>query len=165
MRKTFAFLCEGEEFSSQNAAALENALQGFVKTDVTLALELLFVDEQEIRRLNRETRAIDKVTDVLSFPSLENILGKEIKKKEYPFDIDEAGNLLLGSIVVCCKRAREQAEEYGHSYERELHYLIVHGVLHCLGYDHMTDTDKAQMREKEEYVLNKLGITRSEERI
>ena len=75
-------------------------------------------------------------------------------------EIDEEGNLLIGSIVICCDRAREQAEEYGHSYQRELHYLIVHGIMHCLGYDHMTDEDKAEMREKEEYVLSKLGIVR-----
>ena len=67
---------------------------------------------------------------------------------------------MLGSVVVCCERAREQAEEYGHSYNRELHYLLVHGIMHCLGYDHMTDTEKAEMREKEEFILAKLGITR-----
>jgi probable rRNA maturation factor len=161
MQKTFTLLCEEqEEFSKENVLALENALQSFVQTDVTLALEILFVDEDEIRRLNSEMRAIDKVTDVLSFPTLDGIRGEEIKGKDYPYDIDEDGNLMLGSIVVCCKRAREQAEEYGHSYERELHYLIVHGVMHCLGYDHITDEDKAQMRQKEEYVLGKLGIAR-----
>ena len=161
MQKTFTLLCEEqEEFSKENVLALENALQSFVQTDVTLALEILFVDEDEIRRLNSEMRSIDKVTDVLSFPTLDGIRGEKIRGKDYPYDIDEDGNLMLGSIVVCCKRAREQAEEYGHSYERELHYLIVHGVMHCLGYDHITDEDKAQMREKEEYVLRKLNITR-----
>ncbi len=140
--------------------ALENALKGFVETDATLAIEILFVDEEEIQRLNRELREIDKVTDVLSFPALDLERGQAIKKKEYPFDIDEEGRLLLGSIAICVKRAKEQAEEYGHSYERELHYLIVHGIMHCLGYDHMEENDKAQMREKEEEILNKLGITR-----
>ncbi len=141
-------------------AALEAALGGFVETDVPLAVEILFVDEEEIRRLNREIRAIDKVTDVLSFPALDLERGQAIKKADYPFDIDEEGKLLLGSIAVCKKRAKEQAEEYGHSYERELHYLIVHGIMHCLGYDHMEESDKAQMREQEEKILNKLGITR-----
>jgi probable rRNA maturation factor len=69
--------------------------------------------------------------------------------------------LLIGSIVVCCDRAREQAEEYGHSYNRELHYLLVHGIMHCLGYDHMQEDEKAEMREKEEFILSKLGITRA----
>ena len=141
-------------------AALEAALGGFVETDAPLAVEISFVDEEEIRRLNREIRAIDKVTDVLSFPALDLERGQAIKKADYPFDIDEEGKLLLGSIAVCKKRAKEQAEEYGHSYERELHYLIVHGIMHCLGYDHMEESDKAQMREQEEKVLGKLGITR-----
>lgn len=156
----FRLLCEEEEFPVENVRALENALQGFVKTDVTLGVEILFVDEDEIQTLNREMRNVDKVTDVLSFPALDDIKGKTIKAVEHPFEIDEEGVLTLGSIVVCCKRAREQAEEYGHSYNRELHYLIVHGVMHCLGYDHITDEERAEMREKEEYILGKLGITR-----
>lgn len=160
MTMDFQILCEGEEFPAENARALERALQGFVKTDVTLAVELLFVGGEEIRRLNRELRGIDKVTDVLSFPALDGVKGEAIFADEHPYEIDEEGNLLLGSIAICCERAKEQAEEYGHSYNRELHYLIVHGVMHCLGYDHMTDEDKAEMREKEEFVLGKLGITR-----
>ena len=74
--------------------------------------------------------------------------------------MDEEGRLVVGSIAICIKRAKEQAEEYGHSYERELHYLIVHGIMHCLGYDHMEESDKAQMREQEEKILTKIGITR-----
>ena len=79
---------------------------------------------------------------------------------DHIFELDEEGNLVIGSIAICCQRAKEQAEEYGHSYERELHYLIVHGIMHCLGYDHVTDEERAEMREKEEYILEKLGITR-----
>ncbi len=150
--------CDESEFP--HAPALENALDGFVETDVPLAIEISFVDEEEIRRLNRELRSIDKVTDVLSFPALDLERGQAIKKAEYPFEIDEEGRLLIGSIAICIKRAKEQAEEYGHSYERELHYLIVHGIMHCLGYDHMEASDKAQMREQEEKILNKLGVTR-----
>jgi probable rRNA maturation factor len=111
--------------------------------------------------LNRELRDTDKVTDVLSFPTLDGIKGKKLLKKDYPYDVDEEGNLLIGSIAICVKRAKEQAEEYGHSYNRELHYLLVHGIMHCLGYDHMTDEEKAEMREKEACILAKLGITRS----
>ena len=150
--------CDEEVFPF--ASALENALDGFVEADVPLAIEILFVDEEEIQRLNRENRSIDKVTDVLSFPALDLERGQAIKKAEYPFEIDEEGRLLLGRIAICTKRAKEQAEEYGHSYERELHYLIVHGIMHCLGYDHIEENDKAQMREQEEKILNKLGITR-----
>lgn len=158
--QTFHILCEDESFSPANVTALENALQNFVETDVTLAIEFLFVDEVEIQRLNREMRSTDRITDVLSFPTLDGIKGQALQKNRFPFDIDENGELMLGSVVVCCKRAQEQAEEYGHSYERELHYLLVHGVLHCLGYDHVTDEEKSEMREREERVLQTLGITR-----
>ena len=156
----FLILCEGEEFSSANARALEKAMENFVETDVPLAIELIFVGGEEIRRLNRELRATDKVTDVLSFPSLDGIKGQAIRGEDYPYETDEEGNLVIGSIAICCDRAREQAIEYGHSYERELHYLIVHGIMHCLGYDHETETDRAEMRIQEERVLGKLGITR-----
>lgn len=156
----FRIYSYGEEFPQARVQALEAAMQGFVKTDVCLAVEFSFVDEEEIRRLNRELRGLDKVTDVLSFPALDGIKGKEIRGEEHPFEIDEEGNLLLGSIAVCCQRAKEQAEEYGHSYERELHYLLVHGIMHCLGYDHITDGERAEMREKEELILGKLGIPR-----
>ncbi len=155
----FRLYCEEEGFLSR-ARALEEALENFVETDVPLAVELLFVDEAEIHRLNVETRGVDKVTDVLSYPTLDGIKGKPLSGKEYPFDIDEEGRLLIGSIVVCRQRAKEQAEEYGHSYERELHYLVVHGVMHCLGYDHIADEERAEMREKEEEILGKMGIVR-----
>lgn len=156
----FRIYCEDEEISLENVNALEQAMDGFVETDVTIAVELVFVDGEEIRRLNRETRDTDRVTDVLSYPALDDIKGQPLKGEEHPYEIDEEGNLLIGSIVVCCDKAKEQAEEYGHSYHRELHYLIVHGIMHCLGYDHMVDEDKAEMREKEELILQKLGIVR-----
>ncbi len=156
----FRIYCEDGEFSTQAIERLQTAMEGFVRTDIPLAVELLFVDGEEIRRLNRETRNIDRVTDVLSYPALEDIKGREIYAADHPYEIDEEENLLIGSIVVCCDRAREQAEEYGHSYERELHYLLVHGIMHCLGYDHEAEEDRAEMREKEEYILEKMGITR-----
>ena len=156
----FCFECEDGLFPQENVAALEQAFSDVVEADCTLCFEFLFVDEEEIQRLNRETRAIDKVTDVLSYPSLDGIKGKALYADDYPFDVDEEGQLFVGSIVVCVKRAEEQAEEFGHSLRRELHYLLTHGVLHCLGYDHMADEDKQEMREKEEYVLEKLGIVR-----
>ena len=156
----FVIVCDGDEFPDENARVLENALQGFVETDVPLCVEVVFVDGEEIRRLNREMRNMDKVTDVLSFPTLDGIKGQAVCGEDYPYEIDEEGNLVIGSIAICCERAKEQAEEYGHSYKRELHYLLVHGIMHCLGYDHMTEEEKAEMREKEEYILSKLGIVR-----
>ena len=162
--KKIVLYCEGDELSFIKEKSLQKAFRGLVKTNCNLAFELSFVDEEEIRRLNREYREIDKVTDVLSFPALDNIKGKRISKKDFPFELDENKNLVCGSIAICVKRAKEQAEEYGHSYARELHYLLVHGILHCLGYDHIIDEEKAEMRAKEELVLGKMGIYREEDK-
>lgn len=147
-------------FSEENFAELAKAFGGEFKSDCTLACEIVTADEEEIRRLNREARGVDSVTDVLSFPALDGILGKRIKKAEHPFDVDEEGNLFIGSIVICVQRAKEQAEEYGHSFLREFNYLAAHGVCHLLGYDHMTDEEKRAMREVEERVLGKINAVR-----
>ncbi len=147
--------CEQFDFSP-----LAEAFEGEIESDCGLSSEIIITDEAEIRRLNAEARGIDAVTDVLSFPSLDGIRGRALKKADFPFEVDEEGKLFLGSIVICEKRAREQAEEYGHGYMRELHYLAVHGLWHLLGYDHMTEEDKPEMRAKEEKILSKLGITR-----
>lgn len=152
--------CEEEGFDT---SLLEKfGLQG-VDTDVPLAVELVFTDEAEIRKLNAETRGKDAVTDVLSFPNLDGILQKPIRKEDFPFDTDEDGNLFLGSIVICRERAAQQAEEYRHSLRRELYYLAVHGLCHLLGYDHETDEEKAQMRAREERVLSDMDIPRDAE--
>ena len=143
-----------------NFDVLAAAFEGEFESDCDLAAEVAIVEGEEIRRLNAGIRNVDNVTDVLSFPSLDGIRGKALSKKEYPADCDEEGNLFIGSIAVCEAKAREQAEEYGHSYERELNYLVTHGVFHLLGYDHMTDGDKQEMREREERVLKKLNLTR-----
>lgn len=158
---SFVIDCDEEGFPS--ARAVERALEGCVDTDAELVVELSFVDGEEIRRLNKELRNIDKVTDVLSFPALDLKVGQAIRLQDYPFEVDEEGRLVLGSIAICVERAKEQAIEYGHSFERELHYLLVHGVMHCLGHDHMEENEKAIMREQEEKILSKMGITRSEE--
>ena len=147
--------CDEEDFS-----ALESAFEGEVESDINLSAEIIIVDEEEIRRLNREMRGIDAVTDVLSFPSLDGIFGKRIEKKNFPYEVDEQGNLFIGSIAICKKRAKEQAEEYGHSVFREMSYLAVHGVCHLLGYDHIEESDRKTMREKEEGVLKKMGAVR-----
>ena len=152
--------CEEEGF---DISLLEKyGLQG-VDTDVPLAVELVFTDEAGIRKLNAGTRGKDAVTDVLSFPNLDGILQKPIRKEDFPFDTDEDGNLFLGSIVICRERAAQQAEEYGHSLRRELYYLAVHGLCHLLGYDHETDEEKALMRAREERVLSDMDIPRDAE--
>lgn len=132
-----------------------------LKQRVNLAAEICFCEKDEIRALNKENRSVDSVTDVLSFPAAGVSAGEIVKKRNYPFDIDpESGAVFLGSIMICTDRAREQAEEYGHSFERELYYLAVHGMLHLFGYDHEKDEDKAEMRQKEEEILSLLDKTR-----
>ena len=137
----------------------------FLEGDVPVAVEVVFLDEEQMRELNAQSRGVDAVTDVLSFPSLNLTPQTPLKGKDFPLGKDEEGNLFLGSIVLCEGRAREQAAQFGHSYERELHYLLVHGVLHCLGYDHIQEADKAQMRSAEEAVLSAVGITRETDEV
>ena len=149
--------CEEEDF---DVAPLQEHGADGVGGDAPLSAELVFADAEEIRRLNRETRGKDAVTDVLSYPNLDGIRGKALDKADHPFDLDEDGRLFLGSVVICRERAAEQAEEYGHSLRRELYYLAVHGLCHLLGYDHVTDEDRAEMRAREELVLNAMGIPR-----
>ena len=104
---------------------------------------------------NKTYRNIDRPTDVLSFALNEG------EEEGY----DGPDTKLLGDIVISLDKTREQSEEYGHSFERELAYLTVHGMLHILGYDHMTDEDKAEMRKEEEFVLHRLGFVREGEEL
>lgn len=134
-----------------------------LKQRVKLSAEICFCSPQEIKQLNLEQRKIDKVTDVLSFPSAGVCEGEIVKKCNYPFDIDpESNSVFLGSIMICVDRAKEQAEEYGHSLKRELYYLAVHGMLHLFGYDHERAEDKESMREMEEIILSAIGAVREE---
>lgn len=112
-------------------------------------ISLTVVDKEEIQELNRTYRDKDSVTDVLSFPQFDFY-------EEVVYDEE----ILLGDVVICDDVAREQAVEYGHSYEREFVYLFVHSVHHLLGYDHMEEEEKAEMRAAEESVMEALGIIR-----
>lgn len=116
-----------------------------------------FVSGDEIHTLNREYRGVDRVTDVLSFPQYEG--ADEIQDV-----IDMIGTCELGDVVICRDRARQQAEEFGHSFERELIYLFVHSILHLLGYDHMQEEEKKVMRAREEEIMDELGIPRRTDR-
>ena len=151
------FVLDCEELRAEE---LSRALSCLAESDCALAAEIAFANEEEIRELNRTFRGCDRVTDVLSFPSMEGIKGKFLSAAEHPFELDEAGRLFLGSVAICTARAEEQAKEYGHSYERELYYLAVHGILHCLGYDHETEEEKEEMRAREEEVMRKLNLLR-----
>ncbi len=120
--------------------------------NTNLYVEVTLTNPENIRKYNKEFRNIDKETDVLSFPMFEKDEIEMAKKEE----IEDA----LGSIVVSLERVKEQAEEYGHSFERELSYMIVHGFYHLMGEDHMQEDEKEHMRAKEEVVLKSLNINR-----
>ncbi len=120
-------------------------------------VSVLFTDDEQIRSYNHEHRGIDKATDVLSFPMLEYDEDGEIISE----DIEFGDVLLLGDIVLSLEHAKAQAEEYGHSFEREVGFLTAHSVLHLLGYDHEDDEEsRLEMRSKEEKALSALGLTR-----
>lgn len=112
-------------------------------------VDLLFVDNEAIREMNLEYRDKDSATDVLSFPMY-----------EADEEIDDEDEILFGDIVISLERAQEQCEEYGHSLEREVMYLLVHGLLHLAGYDHMEEEDKKEMRAQEEKLLAVIGAIR-----
>lgn len=115
-------------------------------------ISVTFVDNVQIHELNREYRNVDRPTDVLSFPLGEN--------GEYDID-NSSGAILLGDIVISAEKALEQAEEYGHSPEREIAFLTVHSMLHLLGYDHETSKkDEEQMFALQEKILESIGMTR-----
>lgn len=115
-------------------------------------LSVTFVGLDEIHELNREYRGVDRPTDVLSFPQFEDL------EEEIP----EVGEICLGDVVICREKAEEQAEEFGHSFERELVYLFTHSVLHLLGYDHMEEDEKKVMRQREEEIMEQIGLMRQE---
>lgn len=115
-------------------------------------VSLTFTDDPGIRELNRYWRGVDAPTDVLSFPMEEG--------EDDGFCTPEGEPRLLGDVVIALERAAAQAEEYGHSFEREAAYLLVHGILHLAGYDHEDEAGRAEMRALEEEVLEGLGITR-----
>ena len=142
----------------QTAATMEAAaiaaLEGEGIDPSFASISVSFVDKAEIRRLNKEYRGVDKATDVLSFPAFES---GAIPAEE---ELEEDEELALGDVVICEEVCRRQAEEYGHSEEREIIYLFVHSVFHLLGYDHETEDGKQDMRAREEAVMDLLGIAR-----
>ena len=115
-------------------------------------ISVTFVDLDEIHELNKQYRGVDKPTDVLSVPQFDDL------EEEIP----EVCEICLGDVVICEQKAREQAEEFGHSFERELVYLFTHSVLHLLGYDHMEEDEKKAMRAREEEIMKQIGLMRQE---
>ena len=126
------------------------------RTDVEISVVL--IDNEGIRDLNNMHRGIDRATDVLSFPMFEYDEDGNIIEDYAEFN--EMGDICLGDIVISLERAHEQAEEYGHSPEREIGFLCVHSMLHLFGYDHMTDEDEEEMFGYQRDILDKIGLTR-----
>jgi probable rRNA maturation factor len=147
------YIDEGQKLDCKMLDKMQEAgdfLMGEEGIDTDRAeISLTLVEPEEIKSLNAEYRNVDSVTDVLSFPQFED-------KEQMPSE----GELCLGDVVICVERAQQQAEEYGHSFEREMVYLLVHSLLHLLGYDHMDDDEKAIMREKEEHVMEHVDLRR-----
>lgn len=125
-------------------------------------VNLLLTDNATIREINREQRGIDRATDVLSFPMEEYEKAGDFSFLEEAWDCfhPETGELLLGDIVISGDKVIEQAESYGHSTLREYAFLMVHSLLHLVGYDHMEASEAAVMEEKQAEILNSLGIKR-----
>lgn len=147
---------------------LEKVINDAVKTSMDIEafnikseVSILLVDDEKIREINNEHRQIDKATDVLSFPVVD-IREGEIVSDTGDFNLDEE-LLLLGDIIISLETAKRQADEYGHSFEREIAFLTTHGVFHLLGYDHMEKEEEEKMLYKQETVLRKLGLVRNEE--
>ena len=123
--------------------------------DSKMYINIILTTSENIKEYNKKYRNIDKETDVLSFPMFEkDELKEKINNKDFQ-TID-----VLGDMIISIPKVEEQAKEYGHSFERELAYMVVHSFYHLMGYDHMVEEDKTEMRAKEENVLNKLKITR-----
>ena len=124
-------------------------------TNSKMYINIILTTPENIKKYNKEYRNIDKETDVLSFPMFEK---EEIEEKVKNNDFKTMD--ILGDMIISIPRVEEQAIEYGHSFERELAYMVVHSFYHLLGYDHMEEDDKNVMRKKEEEVLSILKITR-----
>jgi probable rRNA maturation factor len=141
-----SMIAYGDELEKLIMDAIEMSLKKEgITEDVEVSVSL--VDNDEIHQLNREYRNIDKPTDVLSFP-----LHEDLENMMLP--------ICLGDIVISLEKALEQAKEYNHSYGREVAFLTVHSMFHLMGYDHDTEENTKQMRQKEEEVLQALGILR-----
>ncbi|MBQ3615009.1 MAG: rRNA maturation RNase YbeY [Anaerotignum sp.] len=138
------------EDAIQKAAAESLKYEAF---DENCEISVSIVDNEEIRQINKQFRNIDRATDVLSFPMLTFEEGEEA-------EVNENDEIILGDIIISLERAREQAEEYGHSLKREIAFLTAHSMLHLLGYDHMEPEEEAEMFRRQKEILIQAGFPR-----
>lgn len=129
-----------------------------------LKAELVFETGADMTDLNRTARGVNSVTDVLSFPSLDGIKGEILRREKCNTELD-GRYIFIGSIVLCDEKIRAQAEELGHSEEEERDYLVIHGLMHLMGYDHMTEEDKREMREKEKAAVSLMAVKKEKKHL
>ena len=146
---------ENEKYEEIIEKVLEECFKVEKLLNSQLYVSIILTTPNHIKEYNKNYRNIDKETDVLSFPMFEKQeIDEKIKNKDFK-NID-----ILGDMIISIPKVEEQAKEYGHSFERELSYMVVHSFYHLMGYDHIKEEDKDMMREKEEKILNNLNITR-----
>lgn len=130
----------------------------YEKCEEEYEVSISFVGNEEMRSLNNEYRGIDNETDVLSFPMVE-FIDEEVEEEDENAEYIEE-EIALGDIVISMEKALEQSEEYEHSFNRELAFLLVHGMLHLLGYDHEDEAAEREMFDKQEAILKEMNLTR-----
>ena len=151
---------KNEKYESTIKEVIKECFKVEKLDNTNLYISITLTIPEEIEKINKQYRNVDSPTDVLSFPMFEKEdLVKFIEKSSEASDVNIQGDI-LGDIVISIPKVYEQAEEYGHSFERELAYMVVHGFYHLMGYDHINEEDKIIMREKEENILGTLGIKR-----
>ena len=150
-------LQENKEYKDIIKKVIEKCFKEEKLENSKLYISIILTTPKHIHEINKQYRDVDKETDVLSFPMFEkNELDDKIKNQDFEYED------VLGDIVISIEKVEEQAKEYGHSFEREFSYMLVHGFYHLMGYDHIKEEDKIIMRPKEENILNQLGIRRDE---
>lgn len=146
-------------FERRLIAKVERAVYSVLGQEDIFSVDLAVTDGETVREYNRETRGIDSETDVLSFPYFEGLV-LPVKRSDFSDEAFDGKRVALGSIMISSPRAHAQAEEYGHSYERELGFLACHGLLHLLGFDHMTEEDERRMGSVADRVMRAAGLHR-----
>ncbi len=148
---------ENSEYENIIKKVLEKCFETEHLENSKLYVSITLTNPDNIHKINKEYRNVDKATDVLSFPMFtKEEIDQKIEKNDFQHED------VLGDIIISIEKVKEQAQEYEHSFEREFAYMIVHGFYHLMGYDHIREEDKVIMRPKEEKVLNELGIRREE---
>lgn len=139
------------------------AAMDYEKCPYEAEINIVLTDNDSIREINREYRQIDAPTDVLSFPAVDYAQPADfdaLEEESFDYFNPDTGELMLGDIVISIDKVLAQAEEYGHSQERELGFLVAHSMLHLFGYDHMEEEERAVMEQKQREILEGMGLSR-----